>query len=387
MDIIGEHLCEVLEQLQGIRTDLVILIVHRIQQRHNVDDLRPHRILVFLLTHLIDVEEDFLNTEMSGKESAELLCVPLPQRHDGVVHSGINDGCHRYVTAYTTKFEQGWSHSEVLGEDERIVLYPGEEFRCLRYSLKMRDVLVERIRQNDYGVGRRCFHLFRYSLCFQLDAQFRFLLTLKIAGNNGRCRDIVLSVSTKESVEIIRQGKKSGVDVTCETGPHYLVLCEDDLREDGRFKMNPPLRGADDRDALLEGLLDGTVDMIATDHAPHSAEEKARGLLNSAFGIVGLECAFPVLYTELVLKKSLLTLPQLIEKLTAAPKTRFGLPGGTLADGQPADLTLIDLNAEYRVDPSTFLSMGRATPFEGREVAGRIDMTLCNGQIAWERTK
>lgn len=209
---------------------------------------------------------------------------------------------------------------------------------------------------------------------------------VELAAKTG-CGYHVCHVSTKESVEIIRQGKKSGVDVTCETGPHYLVLCEDDLREDGRFKMNPPLRGADDRDALLEGLLDGTVDMIATDHAPHSAEEKARGLLNSAFGIVGLECAFPVLYTELVLKKSLLTLPQLIEKLTAAPKTRFGLPGGTLADGQPADLTLIDLNAEYRVDPSTFLSMGRATPFEGREVAGRIDMTLCNGQIAWERTE
>ena len=207
---------------------------------------------------------------------------------------------------------------------------------------------------------------------------------VELAAKTG-CAYHVCHVSTKESVEIIRQGKKSGVDVTCETGPHYQVLCEEDLQDEGRFKMNPPLRGADDRDALLEGLLDGTVDMIATDHAPHSAEEKARGLIKSAFGIVGLETAFPVLYTKLVCEKSLLSTEQLIDKMALAPRRRFDLPGGKLADGEVADFTVIDLSDRYIIDPAEFLSKGKATPFAGWEVRGRIDLTLCGGRICWER--
>ena len=206
---------------------------------------------------------------------------------------------------------------------------------------------------------------------------------VELAAKTG-CAYHVCHVSTKESVEIIRQGKASGVDVTCETGPHYLVLCEDDLQDEGRFKMNPPLRGADDRDALREGLLDGTVDMIATDHAPHSAEEKARGLIKSAFGIVGLETAFPVLYTKLVREQSLLTTEQLIDKMALAPRRRFGLSGGTLADGEPADLTLIDTEHAFTINPTDFLSKGKATPFAGWEVLGHIDLTLCGGRICWE---
>ena len=205
-----------------------------------------------------------------------------------------------------------------------------------------------------------------------------------LAAKTG-CSYHVCHVSTKESVEIIRQGKKSGVDVTCETGPHYLVLCEDDLIEEGRFKMNPPLRGADDRDALLEGLIDGTVDMIATDHAPHSAEEKARGLIRSAFGIVGLETSFPVLYTRLVREQKLLSTEQLIDRMALAPRRRFGLPGGLLADGEPADLTVIDPEARFTIDPAKFLSMGKATPFQGWHVHGSIDLTLCGGRVCWER--
>ena len=207
---------------------------------------------------------------------------------------------------------------------------------------------------------------------------------VELAAKTG-CAYHVCHVSTKESVEIIRQGKKSGVDVTCETGPHYLVLCEEDLIDEGRFKMNPPLRGADDRDALLEGILDGTVDMIATDHAPHSAEEKAKGLIKSAFGIVGLETSFPVLYTKLVQEKGFLTLEQLLDKMALAPRRRFALPGGAIADGQAADITVIDPNRAFTIDPADFRSMGKATPFAGWNVQGSIDLTLCNGKICWER--
>ena len=196
------------------------------------------------------------------------------------------------------------------------------------------------------------------------------------------CRYHVCHVSTAESVALIRRAKAAGVRVTCETAPHYLVLCEDDLQEDGRWKMNPPLRSAADRKALIEGLRDGTIDAIATDHAPHTAEEKARGLAGSAMGVVGLETAFPVLYTALV-RTGCIPLERLIEALTVGPRRAFRLDGG-LRTGAAADLTLIDLTEEFAIDPARFLSMGRATPFEGMRVHGRIRMTLKDGNIVYE---
>ncbi len=189
---------------------------------------------------------------------------------------------------------------------------------------------------------------------------------IRLADETG-CKYHVCHISTKESVRLIRDAKKSGVDVTCETGPHYLLLDENDLREEGRFKMNPPLRGREDREALLEGLCDGTIDMIATDHAPHSAEEKSRGLEKSAFGIVGLETAFPLMYTYLV-KKGVITLEKLIDLMAFKPRSRFDLP----LEGA----TLWDLNAETAIDPAHFKSKGRATPFEGWRVQGTCTMTI-----------
>lgn len=187
----------------------------------------------------------------------------------------------------------------------------------------------------------------------------------------------VCHVSAKESVEIIRQAKKAGVDVTCETAPHYLVLTENDLKEEGRFKMNPPLRSLEDQEALLEGIKDGTIDMIATDHAPHSKEEKARGLKDSPFGISGIETAFPVLYTKLVLGKKI-TLEKLIDLICFAPRKRFGIPL------REDDYTFWDLKEEFIVDPSEFLSMGKATPFEGMKLCGRCVKTVCAGETVYE---
>lgn len=196
------------------------------------------------------------------------------------------------------------------------------------------------------------------------------------------CRYHVCHISTKESVDLIRKAKAEGVDVTCETGPHYLVLCDKDLQEDARFKMNPPLRSEEDKQALLEGLKDGTIDMIATDHAPHTAEEKSRGLAASAMGIVGLETAFPVLYTDLV-RKGIISLPKLVDLMSVAPRKRFSLEGG-LAVGQRADITIYDLNEKYKIDSSTFLSKGHSTPFEGKEVYGKCKMTIYRGNIIWQ---
>ena len=198
---------------------------------------------------------------------------------------------------------------------------------------------------------------------------------LRLAKETG-CAYHVCHVSAKESVALIRAAKADGADVTCETAPHYLLLDENDLEEEGCWKMNPPLRSREDREALLEGLLDGTIDMIATDHAPHSAEEKARGLEKSAFGIVGLECAFPLLYTGLV-RGGILPLGLLLEKLVTAPRKRFGLPMGN-------DFSLWDLEAEDRVDPERFLSRGKSTPFAGREVFGRCSLTVCDGKIVYK---
>ena len=189
------------------------------------------------------------------------------------------------------------------------------------------------------------------------------------------CAYHVCHVSTKESVALIRKAKTEGLDVTCETGPHYLVMDDSDLQEDGRFKMNPPLRGKEDREALIHGILDGTIDMIATDHAPHSAEEKSRGLEKSAFGIVGIETAFPILYTCLV-KPDILSLNKLLELLCVNPRRRFGLPLGT-------DYSIWDLNAAYPIDPKDFLSKGRATPFAGWQVSGKCIATICDGKLVY----
>ena len=198
---------------------------------------------------------------------------------------------------------------------------------------------------------------------------------VELAAETG-CRYHVCHISTAESVDIIRQAKKSGVKVTCETAPHYLTLCEDDLQEDGRFKMNPPLRSADDREALIEGLADGTIDVVATDHAPHSAEEKSRGLAGSAMGIVGLETAFPILYTRLV-RTGRISLERLVEAMSAAPRRIFRLPEA------PEDWVEADLDTPFIIHSSDFASMGRATPFEGSEVYGRILRTVFNGQTVY----
>ena len=203
---------------------------------------------------------------------------------------------------------------------------------------------------------------------------------LQLAEQSG-CRYHVCHISCAQSVELIRAAKARGVRVTCETGPHYLTLCEDDLQEDGRFKMNPPLRRAEDREALIEGLRDGTIDAIATDHAPHSAEEKARGLQGSAMGIVGLETAFPVLYTDLVLTGKIPP-ERIIGALTTGPRQAFRLSGGLLP-GAAADLTVIDPDAAWTIDPADFLSMGKATPFAGKAVRGRIVLTLKDGTPVW----
>jgi dihydroorotase len=192
------------------------------------------------------------------------------------------------------------------------------------------------------------------------------------------CRYHVCHISTRESVELIRQAKARGVRVTCETAPHYLTLCEDDLQEDGRFKMNPPLRSADDREALIEGLLDGTIDAIATDHAPHSAEEKSRGLAGSAMGIVGLETAFPVLYTKLV-KTGRVSLERLVEALSEAPRRIFGLP-----ETPEGDRVLIDLDTPFTIDSTRFASMGHSTPFDGWQVYGKVLETRKNGKTVYK---
>ncbi|MGN0452272.1 MAG: dihydroorotase [Ruminococcus sp.] len=195
------------------------------------------------------------------------------------------------------------------------------------------------------------------------------------------CAYHVCHVSAKESVQVIREAKARGIDVTCETAPHYLVLDDSFLADEGRFKMNPPLRDKSDREALIEGIADGTVDIIATDHAPHSKEEKSRGLEKSAMGIVGLETAFPVLYTKLV-KTGVITLEKLIELMSVKPSRRFSV-GSELEVGNKADLTVFDLEREYTLSSEEFLSKGRATPFEGDRVFGKCLLTICNGKIVY----
>lgn len=196
------------------------------------------------------------------------------------------------------------------------------------------------------------------------------------------CDYHVCHVSSKESVALIRSAKKEGLPITAETAPHYLILCEGDLKDEGRFKMNPPLRGQEDRQALIDGLLNGTIDTIATDHAPHSHEEKSKGLLKSAFGVVGLETSFPLMYTHFV-KTGRMSLETLLERMVYTPACRFGLQAGIEA-GMPADLTVWDLEKQSVIDSDAFLSKGRATPFEGEQVYGQCRLTIGKGRISYE---
>ena len=205
---------------------------------------------------------------------------------------------------------------------------------------------------------------------------------IELASECG-CRYHVCHISTKESVELIRQAKQRGVKITCETGPHYLTMCDMDLQEEGRFKMNPPIRSAEDRDALVEGIKDGTIDVVATDHAPHTPEEKSRGLAGSAMGVVGLETSFAVIYTKLV-REGVITLEKAVELMSEAPRKIFNLGGG-LCEGQAADIAVFDLEAEFDVNPEDFHSKGRSTPFEGWHLWGECCLTMVDGKIVWQR--
>ena len=200
-----------------------------------------------------------------------------------------------------------------------------------------------------------------------------------------KCRYHVCHISTTESVEIIREAKQRCSHISCETAPHYLILCDADLKEEGRFKMNPPLRSAEDRAALIEGIKDGTIEVIATDHAPHTAEEKSRGLKGSAMGIVGIETAFALCYTHLV-RKGVITIEKLVALMSENPRRLFRL-GGALREGESADIALFDTTTPYTIDTAEFLSMGKATPFEGEEVYGRCRLTLFAGEKVYEDTK
>ena len=199
------------------------------------------------------------------------------------------------------------------------------------------------------------------------------------------CRYHVCHISAKESVEIIREAKQNCDHISCETAPHYLVLCDADLKEEGRFKMNPPLRAAEDRAALIEGIKDGTIEVIATDHAPHTAEEKSRGLKGSMMGIVGVETSFAICYTHLV-RKGVITIEKLIALTSENPRRIFRL-GGAMRVGERADIAVFDITKPYTIDTNEFLSMGKATPFEGEEVYGRCMLTLFGGEKVWNENK
>jgi dihydroorotase len=199
---------------------------------------------------------------------------------------------------------------------------------------------------------------------------------LELCARTG-CHYHVCHISSRESVRLIREAKARGVNVTCETAPHYLTLCQEDVKDEGRFKMNPPIRSAEDREALIEGLADGTIDVIATDHAPHTAEEKSRGFAGSAMGIVGLETSFPVLYTRLV-RTGRISLERLVDAMSTAPRRIFGLPA------TPQDSVTIDLNTPFIIDSTQFASMGHSTPFDGWEVYGRVLETRLDGQPVYQ---
>lgn len=206
-----------------------------------------------------------------------------------------------------------------------------------------------------------------------------------VLAEEEKCRYHVCHISTKESVAIIREAKQHCNHITCETAPHYLVLCDADLKEEGRFKMNPPLRAAEDRAALIEGIKDGTIEIIATDHAPHTAEEKSRGLKGSAMGIVGIETSFAICYTHLV-RKGIISIEKLIALMSENPRRIFRL-GGAMRVGERADIAVYNVTKPYTIDTNEFLSMGKATPFEGEEVYGRCLLTLFGGEKVWNENK
>ena len=206
-----------------------------------------------------------------------------------------------------------------------------------------------------------------------------------VLAEEEKCRYHVCHISTKESVDIIRKAKQNCAHISCETAPHYLVLCDADLKEEGRFKMNPPLRAAEDRAALIEGIKDGTIEVIATDHAPHTAEEKSRGLKGSAMGIVGIETSFAICYTHLV-RKGVITLEKLVALMSENPRRIFRM-GGAMRVGERADIAVYDITKPYKIDSAEFLSMGKATPFEGEEVYGRCLLTLFGGEKVWKENK
>ena len=206
-----------------------------------------------------------------------------------------------------------------------------------------------------------------------------------VLAQEEKCRYHVCHISTKESVSIIREAKQKCAHISCETAPHYLVLCDADLKEEGRFKMNPPLRAAEDRASLIQGIKDGTIEVIATDHAPHTAEEKSRGLKGSMMGIVGIETSFAICYTHLV-RKGIITIEKLIELMSENPRRIF-LLGGAMQVGERADIAVFNTTTPYTIDTAEFLSMGKATPFEGQEVYGRCMLTLFGGKIVWKENK
>ena len=300
------------------------------------------------------------------------------------------DACvHVYPYASITVGEQGQTLSDLAGMAENAIAF-SDDGKGVQSDDMMRDamlrakalgkMIVAHCEVNDLLRGGYI-HDGSYAaahghrgICSESEWQ-QIARDLKLAKETG-CAYHVCHISTKESVEIIRGAKAEGVNVTCETGPHYLLMDDSFLQEDGRFKMNPPLRDKSDREALMAGLLDGTIDMIATDHAPHSADEKSRGLEKSAFGVVGLETAFPILYTCLV-KPGILTMEKLMELLVENPRKRFGIPMGM-------DFSLWDLDAEYEIDPNEFVSMGKATPFAGWKVNGRCIATVCDGKVVYQ---
>lgn len=206
---------------------------------------------------------------------------------------------------------------------------------------------------------------------------------LNLVAETG-CSYHICHISSKESVALVREAKKAGLDVTCETAPHYLVFTDKNIPDEGRFKMNPPIRSAQDRSSLIEGIEDGTIDMIATDHAPHSAEEKAKGFSGSLNGIVGLECAFPVMYTNLV-ESTIITPGRLFDLMAINPKRRFGIGSYEIKEGCSADFVIIDPDIYFMIDSSKFKSKGRSTPFDGMHVKGRVEKTIYKGSVVYGR--
>ncbi|MDQ0198526.1 dihydroorotase [Neobacillus ginsengisoli] len=260
---------------------------------------------------------------------------------------------------------------------------------AMRKAAEVNMAIVAHCEENTL-INKGCVHEGAFSKSHELNGIPSVCESVQIArdillAEAAGCHYHVCHISTKESVRVVRDAKRAGINVTAEVTPHHLLLSEDDIPGlDANYKMNPPLRAAADRAALIEGLLDGTIDFIATDHAPHTAEEKSEGMILAPFGIVGLETAFPLLYTHLVMK-NILSLEQLIEFLTKKPSEVFGLPYGKIEIGAPADIVLLNLNEDRTIKPEEFLSKGTNTPFGGWECQGWPEMTIAEGQIVWEK--